>query len=588
VIETDNLNEEAISAKLKAKQRELELLHGIDPQSREHYHRPTEYPFKRDPQFRTIEEQREATTLLFGGLTVKHERLLEGALRGMGYRCEALPVPDIKAFNLGKEYGNNGFCNPAYFTGGNVIKHLLDLEAGGLSREEIIEKYAFLTAGYCGPCRFGLYEGELRLALRNAGFEGFRVELIKITGGLDQTIAEAVVDMNLDFLLAIINAILMGDVVRQIRYHVKPYELNQGTADRVLEETLDYLHDILRDKKPYELSSGWKRFLSHTSLEKKTAFIARFLHLLRTPYYTEALAQVREQFDGIPIDPFRVCPIVKIVGEFSAATAEGDMNFKMFQFLEEEGAEVLVDPSVGTQLLVPMFRYKQKLVVDRKGLYEPGEKPPSWRLDRRLRHHLRYLKKVGILTLAERLYVRQCNRYLRALSDTLHGFSDLYALAELTEMIYNWRTCSGEGHLEIGKNIYYHTHDLCHMVLSLKPFGCLPSTQSDGAQVAVVEQYKNMIFLSIEPSGEGEVLAHSRVHMALDSAREKAEQEFGTVLASTGKSLDELRAFVAAHPELSRPTYPVPHRPGVVGRAALMALHVADHLDAKATLKADR
>ena len=45
------------------------------------------------------------------------------------------------------------------------------------------------------------------------------------------------------------------------------------------------------------------------------------------------------------------------------------------------------------------------------------------------------------------------------------------------------------------------------MVLSLKPFGCMPSTQSDGAQSAVVSNYKEMIYLPVETSGEGEINA---------------------------------------------------------------------------------
>ncbi|UCD36793.1 MAG: activator of (R)-2-hydroxyglutaryl-CoA dehydratase [Fidelibacterota bacterium] len=463
--------DDVIASKLRARQRELEAEHGLDPTAISHYHRSPDYAFAYDPKYKSIQEQRDNTVLLFGGLTRKHEHLLEGAVRGLGYQCQALPTPDLEAFNLGKEYGNNGFCNPAYFTGGNVIKYLLELEAGGLSKDEIVEKYAFLTAGYCGPCRFGLYEGELRLALRNAGFEGFRVELIKITGGLDQSAAGAVVDMNLDFFLAIINALLIGDVIRQIRYQVRPYELSSGATDQALEEALDYLHDVLRYKQPYELSPVWKRLLRHSNLEKKVAFLGRFLHLLRTSYYPEALSTVRKKFDQIAIDPFRVCPIVKIVGEFSAATAEGDMNFKMFEFLEQEGAEVLVDPSVSTQLMFPLFRYKHKILIDRRKVHPNGEKPPAWRPDQRLRRYLRYLKKVAILTLAERLYARQCSRYQHAFGDILHGLADIHTLAEMTEMIYNWRCGAGEGHLEIGKNIYYHTHDYCHMVLSLKPFG---------------------------------------------------------------------------------------------------------------------
>src|SRR3712207_7985347 len=46
-----------------------------------------------------------------------------------------------------------------------------------LTKQEIIDRYVFFTAGACGPCRFGMYEAEYRLALRNAGFDGFRVLL---------------------------------------------------------------------------------------------------------------------------------------------------------------------------------------------------------------------------------------------------------------------------------------------------------------------------------------------------------------------------------------------------------------------------
>ena len=81
------------------------------------------------------------------------------------------------------------------------------------------------------------------------------------------------------------------------------------------------------------------------------------------------------------------------------------------------------------------------------------------------------------------------------------------------------------------------------MVLSLKPFGCMPSSQSDGVQSAVINRFKDMIFLPIETSGEGEINAHSRVQMALGEAKAKARLEFEQALESTGKSLDDIRAL---------------------------------------------
>jgi len=116
------------------------------------------------------------------------------------------------------------------------------------------------------------------------------------------------------------------------------------------------------------------------------------------------------------------------------------------------------------------------------------------------------------------------------------------------------------------------------MVVSLKPFGCMPSTQSDGAQAAVTEHYKDMIYLPIETSGEGEINAHSRVQMALGNARIKARQEFADTLAKTGRTLEELRAYVDAHPEMKRALYVVPKRDDVIGKAANFVLHVAERM----------
>jgi hypothetical protein len=112
----------------------------------------------------------------------------------------------------------------------------------------------------------------------------------------------------------------------------------------------------------------------------------------------------------------------------------------------------------------------------------------------------------------------------------------------------------------------------------VKPFGCMPSTQSDGAQAAVVSQYRDMIFLPIETSGEGEINAHSRVQMALGEAKNKAKREFQEVLDRKGLTLEECRAYVDAHPEMKRPMYRVPHTKGVVGTAANFVLHIAERM----------
>jgi hypothetical protein len=95
----------------------------------------------------------------------------------------------------------------------------------------------------------------------------------------------------------------------------------------------------------------------------------------------------------------------------------------------------------------------------------------------------------------------------------------------------------------------------------------------------VINKFKDMIFLPIETSGEGEVNAHSRVQMALGEAKVKAKAEFEQCLKQSGKTLAEIHAYMDENPELKKPFYHVPHRPGVAGTAAQFVLHVSERID---------
>jgi hypothetical protein len=73
--------------------------------------------------------------------------------------------------------------------------------------------------------------------------------------------------------------------------------------------------------------------------------------------------------------------------------------------------------------------------------------------------------------------------------------------------------------------------------------------------------------------------------MALGEAKVKARMEFEAVLESTGKSLDDIRGFVAEHPELRRLFYPIPEHKGVTGVAANFVLHINDLINGKSRIR---
>ncbi|MBI4455101.1 MAG: activator of (R)-2-hydroxyglutaryl-CoA dehydratase [Acidobacteria bacterium] len=576
-----HLIEEEIRRRLEAERARLEQEEGVHRRIASHFRRPAERPF--------TAPERGKVTILFGGLTWKHEKLIKAVFEGCGYHCQNLPTPNGAAYQIGREYGNNGQCNPTYFTTGNLIQCLQQLEAGGLSRQEIIDRYVFFTAGSCGPCRFGMYESEYRLTLRNAGFDGFRVLLFQSDAGVKAASGEPGLKFTVDFGMGMFHALNLGDVMHDLIYQIRPYEINQGETDRLFAEAMEDLFLTLRDRDPFEIlqrTPSWLcRCLARKPALKNTLnTLGKIYEHLYGKAYVEALRECRDHLSRIEVDRTRVKPIVKITGEFWAQTTEGDGNFNMFAFLEREGAQVLVEP-IATWVMYLLYQAKAG-ALNRKGLDAPYCKPRGWDLRKRLANELHFRKKWFLFSLGERIWARQYHRVAEKLGHLTHRLPPQRELAGLAHPFYHQLARGGEGHLEVGKNIYYTVHHLCHMVLALKPFGCMPSSQSDGVQSAVINHFKEMIFLPIETSGEGELNAHSRVQMALGEAKLKAKIEFQKALDSTGKRFEEIQAYVADHPPLRRAFYRVPHRPGVAGVAANFILHVSDLMDGKADLLA--
>jgi len=565
-------NDTEIKKRLEAERARLRKSAGLSQP--DHFHRPLERAF--------TAEQRAHTTILFGGFTWKHEELIRAVFQGCGYRCERLPVPDVAAFQIGKEYGNNGQCNPTYFTVGNLVQYLQFLEKEGIPRQQILDNYVFFTAGSCGPCRFGMYEAEYRFALKNAGFDGFRVLLFKDSDGIKAASGEPGLKFTIDFGFGMLNALHLGDVINDLIFQIRPYEVNKGETDRVFQEMVSDLCLDLRNRKSFEIERSAPQWLkpkvkSNKILRNTLNVFGKWHEHMWGKDYLNALHNAREKMNSIDVDRTRVKPMAKITGEFWAQTTEGDGNFHMFEFLEREGAQVLVEP-IATW--VAYLMYQAKAHAKAKWPVNRPHRNPEWHeFKKHFANYIGLRKKVWGIGVGQRMWNFFYHRTANELGGITHHLAPQEELARVAHPFYNQFARGGEGHLEVGKNVYYTIHKLCHMVLALKPFGCMPSSQSDGVQSAVINKFKDMIFLPIETSGEGEVNAHSRVQMALGEAKVKAKAEFEQCLKSTGKTMSQIREFIDEHPELKRPFYHVPHREGVAGTAAQFVLHFSDRID---------
>jgi predicted nucleotide-binding protein (sugar kinase/HSP70/actin superfamily) len=385
------------------------------------------------------------------------------------------------------------------------------------------------------------------------------------------------------------NALNLGDIMNEMIYRIRPYEVEQRKTDEVFQSSIDTLCTLLRERKPFEDHEDMPEWMAkriRANKGKKWELWVNSLGKVREQLYgnpyKEALAAVREQLGTIEVDRLRVKPVVKIIGEFWAQITEGDGNFHMFEFLEGEGAQVLVEP-IGTWVMYMMYQAKARAAA-RRSLDAPYKKVKWYELRKMAVNELKFRQKQWLWGVGERVYARQYHRVVEGLGNIAHHLVDQKEMAEMANPFYNEFARGGEGHLEVGKNVWYTKNRLCHMVLALKPFGCMPSSQSDGVQSAVANHFKEMIFLPIETSGEGEINAHSRVQMALGEAKVKARMEFEHALKSTGKRLEDIKDYVARHPELRNLFYPVPHVHGYAGVAANFVLHVNDLMNGKKRL----
>ena len=354
-------NDSEIKQRLAAERARLRKIAGLDQPT--HFHRPVERAF--------TAEERGQVTILFGGFTWKHEDLIRAVFQGCGYRCEKLPVPNVAAFQTGKEFGNNGQCNPTYFTVGNLVQYLQFLEKEGIPRQKILDNYVFFTAGSCGPCRFGMYEAEYRFALKNAGFDGFRVLLFKDSDGIKAASGEPGLKFTIDFGFGMLNAMHLGDVINDLIYQIRPYEVNQGQTDRVFREAVDGLCEDLKNRDSFEIEQrapNWAKpkFKSNKILRNTANVFGKWHEHMWGKDYLNALKAARDKMDSIEVDRTRVKPLVKITGEFWAQITEGDGNFHMFDFLEREGAQVLVEP-IATWVAYLMYQAKAHAIAQVAG-----------------------------------------------------------------------------------------------------------------------------------------------------------------------------------------------------------------------------
>ena len=131
------------------------------------------------------------------------------------------------------------------------------------------------------------------------------------------------------------------------------------------------------------------------------------------------------------MDRTRVKARVKITGEFWLQTHEGDGNYNIKQWLEQEDSEVMPPP------VAVWLHYLMHPVIRKLEHRHSTSKHPK--RDDLLLHGL------------ERIYVGTYNRFRKALANIPNELPDQEELKDLAEPFYHFELRGGEGHMLIGK-----------------------------------------------------------------------------------------------------------------------------------------
>ena len=494
----------------------------------EHYRAYTPAPFTR--------AERETVTILFGGLHWRLEKMLQAVLEHRGYKAQVLPVATKADLLTGREVADIGQCCPTSFTTGNLVNYL-KIKAKEVGATELSKKYVYLTAGSCGACRFGQYHQSYELALRNSGLDAFRMFLLAQDNMNQKDVMGDGLDLDLPFTFGALWAIFCTDLVQDFEYQVRPYEVTPGQTDAVVRESIDYLYDAFRNRPRHGGARSVAWFLGSS-------------------YFTKALREVKRRFDAIEVDRLRVKPTVKITGEFYLQTVEGDPNYNIHRWLEAEGAEVYpagVSVWMDYLLRLGLQRFEDYRGIERSaGLKLAAGRGVQW------------------------IYRATFNRLRRAMGDLPHELPHQLELRELAKPWFHSRLDGGEGDMLIGKALWAYHKKKAHMICELSPYSCMPNTMSIGAMSGVLGKYPDLLYAPLEIKGDAEVHALSRCQMILTEARKRAQRELDETLERSGLAVDEVRAYLDAHPAMTRATYKVPRSGLVTGTAANMVLHVAD------------
>jgi predicted nucleotide-binding protein (sugar kinase/HSP70/actin superfamily) len=173
-------------------------------------------------------EERGKKTLLVPNASRAFSLILSSCIASEGHRADPLPMGSAEAIAMGKKYVHNDMCLPAQITIGEAI---LALKSGKYDPNAVVVG----TGKVMCDCRLANYMPLARKALDDAGFP--QVPIVS-TDILDSKNAHPGFRLTHLTYANTLWGIVQTDVLEFLRRKIRPYELEKGETDRVVENAI--------------------------------------------------------------------------------------------------------------------------------------------------------------------------------------------------------------------------------------------------------------------------------------------------------------------------------------------------------------
>ena len=407
-------------------------------------------------------EMRKDYTIFLPTMLPRHFKIISSLMQIYGYKTVLLENDGPEVIENGLRYVHNDTCYPALL----VIGQFIDaIKNGGYDPHKV----ALLFTQTGGGCRASNYISLLRKALAKAGY-GF-VPVISLNFvGLE---ANPGFRVTLPLLLGGIYAVFYGDLIQLLVNQCKPYEINEGDAERLADEWTERLVAQL----------GSKRRVPYRTVKKTYREIVRSFHAIPRP--SEKKVKV-----GI---------VGEIFVKFSPLA-----NRNLEDYLISEGAEPRL---AGLSDFVTFYVYNSIA---------------EYQINRRKKGVYRIMRFVYSVLKKKR---EDLNEAIRAESE-FDGFADFDKVVADVKEIISLGVKMGEGWLLPGEMLEL-IHSGVENVICAQPFGCLPNhIVGKGVMKPIKELHPTANIIAVDYDASATAInQQNRIKLLLANARERLEEK---------------------------------------------------------------